>query len=56
MVRAVDPNSFQPKIGFKTRYGLVANPFITLDNDDADQSLVADKNYYYRKVRVTNLM
>jgi len=31
MVRAVDPNSFQPKIGFKTRYGLVANPFVSLD-------------------------
>jgi len=32
MVRAVDPNSFQPKIGFKTRYGLVANPFVNLDD------------------------
>ena len=56
MVRAVDPNSFQPKIGFKTRYGLVANPFVQLDNEDSDQALTADVNYYYRKVRVTNLM
>jgi hypothetical protein len=56
MVRAVDPNSFQPKIGFKTRYGLVANPFVQLDNSDSDGALTAGVNYYYRKVRVTNLM
>ena len=47
MVRAVDPNTFQPKIGFKTRYGMVANPFT---------SLSAGQNIYYRKVKVTNLM
>jgi hypothetical protein len=47
MVRAVDPNNFQPKIGFKTRYGMVANPFTSLDQGT---------NIYYRKVRVTNLM
>jgi hypothetical protein len=47
MVRAVDPNTFQPKIGFKTRYGLVTNPFT---------SLSANSNTYYRRVRVTNLM
>ena len=57
MVRAVDPNSFQPKIGFKTRYGLVANPFVNLDDGTAGQdNLTADANYYYRKVKVTNLM
>ena len=56
MVRAVDPNSFQPKIGFKTRYGLVANPFVQLDASDSDGALTADVNYYYRKVAVTNLM
>jgi hypothetical protein len=57
MVRAVDPNSFQPKIGFKTRYGLVANPFVNLDDSNAGQdNLTADKNYYYRRVRVANLM
>ena len=53
MVRAVDPNSFQPKIGFKTRYGLVANPFVSLDGSGG---LTADENYYYRKVKVTHLM
>jgi hypothetical protein len=57
MVRAVDPNSFQPKIGFKTRYGLVANPFVNLDDGTSGQdNLTSDKNYYYRKVKVTNLM
>jgi len=47
MVRATDTGSFQPKIGFKTRYGMVANPFT---------SLTAGQNVYYRKVKVTNLM
>ena len=57
MVRAVDPNSFQPKIGFKTRYGLVANPFVNLDDGESGQdNLTADVNYYYRRVKVTNLM
>lgn len=57
MVRAVDPNSFQPKIGFKTRYGLVANPFVNLDDSVSGQdNLATDSNYYYRKVQVTNLM
>ena len=57
MVRAVDPNSFQPKIGFKTRYGLVANPFVNLDDGaSGNDNLTADKNYYYRRVKVTNLM
>ena len=55
MVRAIDPNSFQPKIGFKTRYGMVANPFVSLDGS-TDDLTVANKNYYYRKVSVTNLM
>ena len=53
LVRAVDPNSFQPKIGFKTRYGLVANPFVSLDGTGG---LTANENYYYRRVKVTNLM
>jgi len=57
MVRAVDPNSFQPKIGFKTRYGLVANPFVNLDDGVSGQdNLTANVNYYYRRVKVTNLM
>lgn len=55
LVRAVDPTTFQPKIGFKTRYGMVANPFTTLDAGSGD-GLSAGNNYYYRKVKVTNLM
>ena len=47
MVRAVDPSTFQPKIGFKTRYGLVTNPFTTLS---------AQQNTYYRRVNVINLL
>lgn len=57
MVRAVDPNSFQPKIGFKTRYGMVANPFVDLDDGSTNTGdLTANSNYYYRRVRVNNLM
>jgi hypothetical protein len=57
MVRAVDPNSFQPKIGFKTRYGLVANPFVDLDDSSGNVGdLTANQNYYYRRVAITNLM
>jgi hypothetical protein len=54
MVRAVGENSFQPKIGFKTRYGMVANPFA----EGATQGLgaiTADTNKYYRKVTIANL-
>ena len=53
MVRAIDPATFQPKIGFKTRYGMVSNPFVQLDGSG---NMVAGENYYYRKVRVNNLM
>jgi hypothetical protein len=57
MVRAVDPQSFQPKIGFKTRYGMVANPFVDLDDGSGSTGdLTANQNYYYRKVKVNNLM
>lgn len=57
MVRAVDPNSFQPKIGFKTRYGLVANPFVDLDDGSGNVGdLTSNSNYYYRRVAITNLM
>jgi hypothetical protein len=56
MVRAVGENSFQPKIGFKTRYGMVANPFAQGDvSSQGLGSLAAGVNKYYRKVRVTNL-
>lgn len=55
MMRAVDPNSFQPRIAFQTRYGLVANPF-SRGIGAVDGSLVANTNVYYRKVRVNNIM
>ncbi len=55
MLRAQDPNSFQPKIGFQTRYGIVANPFSNADGT-SDGSIVFNSNQYYRKVRVLNLM
>ena len=55
MVRAVGENTFQPKIGFKTRYGMVANPF-SYSTDPATGALTANQNWYYRLVRVTNLM
>jgi hypothetical protein len=56
MVRAVGENTFQPKIGFKTRYGIVANPFAkgaTLTNPGV---LERNSNVYYRRVKVANLM
>jgi hypothetical protein len=59
MVRAVDPNSFQPKIGFKTRYGMIANPYVTTSANsavaDAD-TFTASRNQYYRRTKVVNLM
>ena len=55
MVRAVGENSFQPKIGFKTRYGIVANPFAEGTNAGAGR-LYRNSNRYYRRVKVTNLM
>jgi hypothetical protein len=62
MVRAVGESSFQPKIGFKTRYGMAANPFAAAgavaagDTVNADASLDANTNAWYRRVKVTNLM
>lgn len=47
MFRATDPNTFQPKIAFQTRYGLVANPFT---------SNATGSNVYYRRITVSNLM
>ena len=57
MVRAVGQDTFQPKIGFKTRYGIVENPFS--QGDVTNQGLgvlTRNKNRYYRRVKVTNLM
>ena len=57
MVRTVDPNSFQPKIGFKTRYGMAPNPFAKgTTAADATATLEQDSNKYYRRVLVNNLM
>jgi hypothetical protein len=57
MVRAVDPASFQPKIGFKTRYGMAPNPFAKgTATADATATLEQDSNKYYRRVLVSNLM
>jgi len=58
MVRAVDTNNFQPKIGFKTRYGLVANPFAQGAADSAQGlgALTPLSNFYYRAFKVANLM
>ena len=62
MVRAVGESSFQPKIGFKTRYGLAANPFAAAgavaagDTENTDASIDDGVNVYYRRVKVTNLM
>jgi len=55
MVRAVGENSFQPKIGFKTRYGLVANPFAEGTTQGLGR-LRVNSNRYYRRVAVKNLM
>jgi len=55
MVRAVGQDTFQPKIGFKTRYGIVANPFAEGTNVGAG-ALNRNANRYYRRVKVTNLM
>jgi hypothetical protein len=59
MVRAVDQQSFQPKIGFKTRYGMVANPFAeggTIPSTANRGELALSTNVYYRRIIVNNLM
>jgi len=61
MVRAVGQDTFQPKIGFKTRYGLVANPFAETGAQSGAATAINDagnlnSNRYYRRVKVSNLM
>ena len=61
MVRAVGQDTFQPKIGFKTRYGLVANPFAETGAQSGAATAVnhsgsANSNRYYQRVQVANLM
>jgi len=55
MVRAVDQGSFQPKIGFKTRYGMVANPYAEGATAGLG-ALTKDSNVYYRRVLVDNIL
>jgi hypothetical protein len=55
MVRAVDTNNFQPKIGFKTRYGLVANPFAE-GTTQGSGALTQTSNNYYRAFKISNIM
>ena len=56
MVRAVDPSTFQPKIGFKTRYGMVSNPFADGSSATTQGALTFNTNKYYRRVIINNLM
>ena len=60
MYRAIGQDTFQPRIGFKTRYGMVLNPFAkglaALSNSDPQHSSNIGANAYYRRVRVANLM
>jgi len=57
MVRAVGEDTFQPKIGFKTRYGMVSNPFVDTGNMSGRDGLAASKtNQYYRIFRVDNIL
>ena len=55
MVKAVGENDFQPKIGFKTRYGMAANPFVSPAGEQ-NIAATAGINTYYRIMRVDNLM
>ncbi len=55
MVRAVDPSTYQPSIGFKTRYGMVANPYAEGLTQGYGR-IVQDSNLYYRRVIVSHLM
>ena len=55
MYKAVDDTSFQPKIGFKTRYGMVANPFAEGTNKGAG-ALTANANVYFRRVKIANIL
>ena len=55
MVRAIDPTTYQPKVGFKTRYGLVANPFAGGTNTSLNGAITTNTNVYYRKFAVLNV-
>lgn len=53
LYRATDPSTFQPKIAFRTRYGMVANPFA---GSSVSNGLASGQNTYFRKIKITNLM
>ena len=55
MVRAIDPDNYQPKVGFKTRYGMVSNPFAGGTNTGLSGALTTNTNVYYRKFAVSNI-
>jgi hypothetical protein len=53
--RAVDPGTFQPKMAFKSRFGIVANPFATVAGDGVVGFGSNNKNKYYRRIKVSNI-
>ena len=55
MVRAIDPDNYQPKVGFKTRYGMVSNPFAGGSNTGLNGAITTNTNVYYRKFAVLNV-
>ena len=55
MVRAIDPDNYQPKVGFKTRYGMVSNPFAGGGNASLNGAITTNTNVYYRKFAVLNV-
>ncbi len=55
MVRAIDPDNYQPKVGFKTRYGMVSNPFAGGTNTSLAGAITTNTNVYYRKFQVLNV-
>ena len=57
MVRAINPSTFQPKIGFKTRYGMAVNPLLAVNQPSTNVDVASNyrKNIYYRIFRVDNL-
>jgi len=55
MVRAIDPDNYQPKVGFKTRYGMVSNPFAGGTNTSLAGAITTNTNVYYRKFAVLNV-
>jgi hypothetical protein len=56
MVRAIDPDNYQPKVGFKSRYGMVSNPFADgTSGGSLAGAITTNTNVYYRKFAVLNI-